>query len=261
MPDPLRHRIATLPGTPDRPNEDYADVKGNVAVLLDGAGIKAVPTGCRHNVHWFVQQLGPAVLTHAAGAMGLDEALRRAINQVRELHVDTCDLDHPYSPAATAIIVRVTEQVEALLLADSTLVVRHPDEQLSVITDERFATLQARLISEGVVPKPGWMGPYINRPEGYWMAGAVPVAADNAVLRSWPADQVSSLVLLSDGATRPVDLFHRQTWPELINTVAGEGPGRVLEQVRVIEDTDPEHERWPRAKTHDDATILAVDLG
>ncbi len=62
MPGPLRTKIATLPGDPDRPNEDYAEVRDNVVVLLDGAGIRFVQTGCQHNVHWYVHHLGPAHL-------------------------------------------------------------------------------------------------------------------------------------------------------------------------------------------------------
>jgi hypothetical protein len=257
----LRPRIASLPAFPDRPNEDYAEVKGNIAVLLDGAGIpKHLPTGCQHSVHWFVQQLGPAVLDHAAVQIGLDQALRQAINDVRDLHADTCDLDNPYSPSATAIIVRVTDHVEALVLTDSTLAVRHADDQLSVVTDDRLQTLQDRLTREGHTPKPGWMAPYLNQVEGFWMAGTDPDAADHALTRSWPSDQVSSLVLMSDGAARLVDMFQHQTWSELMAAIAGQGPDAILHQVRAIEATDPDGERWPRSKTHDDATVALIDL-
>jgi hypothetical protein len=256
----LRPKIATLPGLPDHPNEDYAAAKGNVVVLLDGAGIKSVQTGCQHTVHWYVQHLGPALLDHASGPINLNQALRQAINDVRGLHADTCDLAQPYTPSATVIIVRVTDHVEALVLADSTLVVTHPDGGLTVLTDDRLGPLQARLIREGKTPEPGWMAPYINQPDGFWTAAANPDASDQALTRSWPSDQVMSLALLSDGAARLVDMFHHQTWPELLAIIEGQGPGACLAQVRAAEDTDRDHTQWPRTKTHDDATIALVRL-
>ncbi len=98
----LRPLIATLPGLTDHPNEDYAAAQGNVVVLLDGAGIpKELPTGCQHSVQWYVQRLGPALLDQASKPIALDQALRQAINDLRAVHSDTCDLDHPYTPAAT----------------------------------------------------------------------------------------------------------------------------------------------------------------
>lgn len=254
-------RIATLPAFPDQPNEDYASAAGNVVVLLDGAGIRKVPTGCRHSVHWYVQQLGPAILRYAQPTtIGLDEVLRQAIIDVRGLHGGTCDLDHPNSPSATVIMTRVTEQIESLVLADSTLVVRHRDDELSVVSDDRLEALVDRLKGEGVAPTPGWLADYRNKPGGFWVAGANPDVVSQAVRASWPRDEVASLALLTDGAARVVDLFHDQTWPEVIETIIDEGPQIVLDRTRELEATDPDRSRWPRAKTNDDATIAHIDL-
>ncbi len=71
---------------------------------------------------------------------------------------------------------------------------------------------------------------------------------------------MTSLVLLSDGAARLVDMFHHQTWPELLATIADQGLEASLAEARTIEATDPDHTQWPRAKTHDDATIVLVNF-
>ena len=55
-------------------------------------------------------------------------------------------------------------------------------------------------------------------------------------------------------------MFHHQTWPELLATMNDQGLDACLAQVRTIEATDPDNTQWPRAKTHDDATIALVNF-
>ncbi|MFC7621054.1 hypothetical protein [Microlunatus sp. GCM10028923] len=254
-------RIATLPAFPDQPNEDLALARDGVVVLLDGAGIaKHLSTGCRHGVYWYVSRLGPALLDRASDpATPLAEALRLAILDVRPQHGGDCDLDHPNSPSATVIVTRLTDRLESLVLADSTLIVNTPDG-LTAFTDDRLDKLVTRLYGEGHIPVPGWMNPYRNRPGGFWVAGADPAAAAEALVRTWPRDQVSAFALLSDGAARGVDLFHDQEWPAVLATLAGEGPEAVLNQVRELEAADADGSRRPRRKVNDDATIAYVEL-
>lgn len=255
-------RIATLPAFPDQPNEDLAITRDGVVVLLDGAGIpKHLSTGCRHGVPWYVSRLGPALLDRATEpGTPLAEALRLAIMDVRPLHEGLCDLDHPNSPSATVIVTRLTDRLEALVLADSTLIVDAADG-LTAFTDDRLDRLVTRLRAEGHVPAPGWMTPYRNRPGGFWVAGADPAAAAEALVRTWPREQVSAFALLSDGAARGVDLFHDQEWPAVLATLAGDGPEAVLNQVRDLEAADADRTRRPRSKINDDATIAYVALG
>lgn len=255
-------RIATLPAFPDQPNEDLVIARDGVVVLLDGAGnLKRLSSGCSHGVHWYVSRLGPALLDRATDPdTPLAEALRLAILDVRPLHGGVCDLDHPNSPSATVIITRLTDRLEALVLADSTLIVTGPDGDATVVTDDRLDRLVTRLRGEGHVPVPGWMTPYRNKPGGFWVAGADPAAAAQALVRSWPREEVRTFALLSDGAARGVDLFQDQDWPEVLATLAQEGPMAVLEQVRELEAADADRARKPRAKVNDDATIAYVEL-
>ncbi|GAB3763342.1 protein phosphatase 2C domain-containing protein [Microlunatus parietis] len=263
MTAPPEVRIATLPAFPDRPNEDLVLARDGVIVLLDGAGnLKHLASGCSHGVHWYVNRLGPALLGHATDpATPLPEALRLAIMDVRPQHGGACDLDHPNSPSATVIVTRLTDRLESLVLADSTLIVTGPDEGPTVVTDDRLDRLVTRLRSEGHPTAPGWMTPYRNRPGGFWVAGTDPAAADQAMIRSWPREEVDVFALLSDGAARGVDLFHDQDWPTVFATLAADGPMAVLEQVRQLEAADADRAGWPRAKVNDDATIAYVELG
>jgi hypothetical protein len=95
-----------------------------------------------------------------------------------------------------------------------------------------------------------------NRPGGYWVAAADPQAASQAVTGTLPSKRLQRAVLLSDGASRLVDLFELATWEELLALLDESGPDELLRQVRAAEAVDPEGRQWPRTKRSDDATAV-----
>jgi hypothetical protein len=56
--------MASDPGTPGWPNEDYACAGPGAAVLLDGATTtpRGANTGCRHGVAWYARTLATDLL-------------------------------------------------------------------------------------------------------------------------------------------------------------------------------------------------------
>ena len=100
-----------------------------------------------------------------------------------------------------------------------------------------------------------------NQPDGYWVAGAKPAAAYQAVTGSQPHDHVSRAALLSDGVSCLVELYAVVGWPELLGIMQQHGPTHVISRVREVEDADPTGTRWPRYKRSDDATAAFCLLG
>jgi hypothetical protein len=95
---------------------------------------------------------------------------------------------------------------------------------------------------------------------GYWVAAADPQAASQAVTGTLSAKSLQRAVLLSDGASRLVDLFELATWEELLALLDANGPEELLRQVRAAEAVDPEDRQWPRTKRSDDATAVYLVL-
>ena len=56
--------LASDPGTPGWPNEDFSAVAPGAAVLLDGATTfpRGADTGCIHGVAWYARTLGATLL-------------------------------------------------------------------------------------------------------------------------------------------------------------------------------------------------------
>jgi hypothetical protein len=228
----MRVLLASEPGTPGWPNEDFAAIAPAAAVLLDGATTfpSGADTGCVHGVAWYARTLGGAFLSAitADPPLPLADGLEAAITDVRDRHIGTCDLANPSTPAATVTAVRATPAgFDILALSDSVVIADYADGRPPlVITDA-------------------------HRP-----AAASPDAARHARTATLPGAGLRGIALLSDGATRIADRYGLLSWSALLAVIRDHGPERLIRQVRVAEDSDPECARWPRSKARDDATIV-----
>jgi hypothetical protein len=265
--------MATVPARPDADNEDFAAVAPSTAVLLDGAGIPAgVDSGCVHGVAWFARSLGTALLAHACDpASGtLSACLHAAIDAVRVQHGGACDLGNPWTPTATVAMLRVRAgELEHLVLADSSLVLTGAAGDTRVITDQRLdAALDGTrtLLDQIPLRDPAYPDAFRdhmatvqrlrNAPGGFWVAAADPTVAEHALTGSCSLSGLESALLLSDGASRLVDLFGLASWAGLAGVVRSDGPATLIGHVRAAEATDPDGRRWRRSKATDDATVV-----
>lgn len=221
---------ATEPGSPDRPNEDFVAAAPGAVVVLDGCSLPlGMDLGCAHGTAWYSRNLGRRLLSRmlrgGSGALAAD--LAGAIADVAAMHAGSCDLTHPHTPASTVVALRtIGGSAEYLVLADSTLVL-HNVGGLDVLTTP-------------IAP-------------GY--AAARPAVAGLAITGEAPLDGLRRAVLMTDGASRPADMFHTLDWRELVHLVAEYGPQALIERTRDTERSDPDGARWPRGKRHDDATV------
>lgn len=270
----MAFRLASEPAKPDRPNEDFAALGVHSAVLLDGAGTPPDATsGCIHGVAWYARTLGGLLLAEMTGASDLPGALAASIDHVCALHADTCDLKHSDTPSATVVAVRRNgPNLDYLVLADSVLVLDHGDPP-EVITDDREAgagrALRTRMdaLPTGSTDHAQAHRDYVarladhrNQPGGFWVASTDPGAADEAITGSAPLAGLSAVTLLSDGASRLPDRFHLASWRDTLDLLRDDGPSELIRRVRHAEHSDPDGQRWPRAKTCDDATVIYGDL-
>ncbi|MCF4139554.1 integrase [Streptomyces sp. Tue 6430] len=268
----MRVTLGSLPAEPGRENEDFAAAAPGAAVLLDGAGVANAETGCTHGVAWFSAMLGGLLLSTitAHPARPLAACLADAIGAVRSLHEDACDLVHRASPTSTVVAVRAgAGTLEYLVLGDSSLLLAERGNGTTVVTDRRLDDVGRRLrgpvdaLPTGSPEHAAALAEYRdaltglrNRPGGFWIAGPDPYAAEHALTGTAELGFLSSVTLLSDGATRLVDRFELTTWQETVTVLDSSGPSELIRRVREVEAGDPDGRRWPRGKARDDATAL-----
>ncbi|MFJ6834926.1 protein phosphatase 2C domain-containing protein [Streptomyces sp. NPDC091209] len=262
----MRTELASEPGDPDRPNEDFASVglpasgQGGSLVVLDGVTPPRGDYGCSHSVSWFSARLGGALteLSVSQRDLPLSDVLSRAIRRVAGTHAATCDLSHPRTPQATVALARWSaSEVEYLVLSDSALLVESPSGEVTPLLDDRLSRLPRGALSTDAVAD----ATVRNREGGFFTAAADPSVASRAVTGTLPRSSVRALTALTDGATRWVERFHAGDWAELFALVREEGSASLVERVRALERADAlERPRPRRGKTHDDATVVFVEL-
>ncbi|MFI6372092.1 hypothetical protein [Streptomyces sp. NPDC050546] len=250
------------------PNEDWVAGSPTLAVVLDGLSTAGLSTGCRHGVPWYVAHLGGHLLAALADLdRPLSSGFADALERVAAMHPG-CDLSDPGTPSATVAILRHKYGVlEHLVLADSPIVLNGP-EDYTVISDLRVDDVLPELRAEVESHQTHTPGhrealqrlvlaqrQVRNTPEGYWVAGSRPEAAQHALAGTTPLRGIRSAAVMSDGVSRLVTEYGMATWSDVFTTLQAGGPRELIEAVRKVEATDPTGVRWPRYKSGDDATV------
>ncbi|GAA1573581.1 MULTISPECIES: protein phosphatase 2C domain-containing protein [Kribbella] len=234
---------------PPAVNEDLVLTGPDFALVLDGATAPTgVDSGCVHDVPWLVKQLAiqlaPALLAQSSAP--LPDLLAEAIAALRATHADTCDVSNPDSPSSTVSIVRLhPDHVEHLVLADSPVVMRSPEGQITVHYDDRIEQLPERTLEA--------VRRFRNRPGGFWAASTEPKAAYEAITGSTDLAAVDVIAILSDGASRFTELYGH-SWDELVDVLTTAGPRQLIDRVRAYDATTTGG-RW---KQYDDASVVVL---
>ncbi|MDN0195711.1 protein phosphatase 2C domain-containing protein [Streptomyces sp. S.PNR 29] len=261
----MRTELVSEPGSPDRPNEDFASValpasgQGGALVVLDGVTPPPGETGCLHSVPWFTARLGGALIEMTVSLLDvpLTEALSRAIAHTAGAHAETCDLSHPRTPQATVVLARWSPaMVEYLVLSDSALLVESPAGTVTALLDDRLSRLpRASLATDALTD-----ATLRNKEGGFFTAAADPAVAARAVTGVLRREDVRALAALTDGATRWVEKFREGGWEDCFTLVRKEGPRALVDRVRALERADVDRAHLGRSKRHDDATVVYAEL-
>ena len=263
----MRIELATAPGNPEHPNEDWTSValpaagpdgamdQGGTLVVLDGVTPPPFETGCVHSVPWFTARLGGAMieLSGSRPELTLAEVLAAAIARTADAHRDTCDLSHVRTPQATVIMVRWGAlRVEHLVLSDSALLLEGADGVVRAVLDDRLDRVPREALRSHATADV-----YRNSPGGFFTAAADPGVAERAVVGSTPRAEVRAVAAMTDGVTRWVDTFGAGDWTDCVGVLRKEGAQGLIDRVRELERAAPDRER---SKRHDDAAVVYAEL-
>ncbi|MFI5589818.1 hypothetical protein ACIA5G_32545 [Amycolatopsis sp. NPDC051758] len=258
--------------TAQLPHIDASDDKifltPNAVIVLDGASaFRPVPVPAST----YAADLGQHIADGLLGEPNAD--LRAVVRDAIDATARALALEPGNSPSSTVVILRRRgDQVDALALGDSVIIL--PGQ---IITDQRIDDLdleQRRKYRERLASGTGYdeahrhllrelqtqQAAQRNTNGGYWIAEANPEAAIHAVTAIFPIEDVPWAILATDGAHDVMTHLGIDDWPKLSQA---DGPelAAILERCQSWEDeADPDGVELPRAKRHDDKTVVAVDL-
>lgn len=262
---PVTVHGALLPGG-SYPGQDRWTATPHGIVVLDGATATApeVPPA-----EQYVDTLLDSLATRLGSGRDLPALIAEAITEA----ADTLGLATGAAPSSTVAILRWSgPTVDAAVLGDSTVVlgiadggeVRVHDDRLSAVApaarrayekrlshgygyDARHRDLMSTIQRSEIEAR--------NREHGYWIAEADPTAGHHARTTQLPHTAVRWGLLATDGAQRGIDHLG-PPWADVATSDDSELRTLLDRLHRWEAERDPRGETLPRAKPHDDKTVV-----
>jgi len=273
----------SLPGDPAKPNDDAWGQADGAAVVLDGATSLCeplLPGGS--DAAWIARFGARRLLAHAGGGAAPREALRAALGDAEKSFAGLRRRPpkEPYeNPYASMMFVAATGTgFDAMWFGDCAALVKRPDAPLEIV-GEAFAkrAAEARRVAmlakaKGMAPAAGFNRPEflsalraarntVNTERGGWLFGPDAQAADRAAQMNVTACGGTIVMLASDGFLALASDYERYAAEDLLEAAMARGLEAIGQELRAIEEKDPEGRRFARFKKSDDATAVLLRLG
>ncbi|HXC54818.1 MAG TPA: protein phosphatase 2C domain-containing protein [Rhizomicrobium sp.] len=273
----------SLPGDPLKPNDDAFGHAQNAAVVIDGAtslGDPLMPGDS--DAAWLAHFGARRLMAHVWDGDAPQDALRHTLADAKKSYEalrrrpPQAQWEMPH--ASMAFAFEAPDGLDFLWFGDCAGVLKRPGAAVEVLGEAiaaktREAARVAKLAKESGLSPVGAGG---NRPEflpalrqarnllnsaaRYWVFSPEPRAADFVGSRRVAAPRGALLLLASDGFLALVTDYGRYSEDTLMDKALAKGLGLLADELREIEDADPQGHKHPRFKKSDDATAVLLKL-
>lgn len=264
-------------------NEDYVAVGSTYAVLLDGAsgitGTRVLPHHSGSDAQWFSHFVGGRICGYLDASRGVIDSIRLAVDDSRVFIGEYGVTDNEdLHPSSTLVAVSVAgDLVDIVSLGDSPVFIGLKDGSLVTMSDSRIAELDQAAVDAMVnrsrgramtgVQKRAAVNDILlanrqlkNKPEGYWILDPTGVALEHLNVMQFSVEAIDYVCAMSDGLERAFDLFGLADPAAFLADLTRESFDELLVRLRAEERQDPDFDRYPRLKMHDDATCFMLRL-
>jgi serine/threonine protein phosphatase PrpC len=273
----------SVPGTPERENEDALGANAHVAFVLDGVtGVGDTPLlPGKSDAAWVAHLARDLMLLHSSSGVA---DLRALITSVAQGIVERFERDRLRPPVAryelpwtTISAISVSDgRLNIAYVGDSRVLIETSDDEIhnfgtnpsrsafeaklaaKMISERKSKSLGVEAMRETVLPELRRVRETVNTASGFWLLGADPAVGANANVTSMELTGPATVLLTTDGFYALCEDYKRYGDRELIATAQTIGLHVLARELRHIEDDDPVGARYPRMKKSDDATALLV---
>jgi hypothetical protein len=271
----------TLPGNPDKPNEDAFTHTAQMAAVFDGAtGLGETLMPGPSDAQW-IARFGARRLAAHLEAGGDPRLWLKAAAADAEKSFNALRRRAPREryemPVASVMVAALGAggELEALWLGDCALIVRAPGGTPKVIGDtvesrryerDRVAELAkakdlkpaAKIARDEFLPALRAKRNRVNTEKSNWLFAPDPRCARHAKSAHTAVAPGAHILLATDGLLALVSDYASYTVTELLNAAEKTGLAALGDEVRAIEAADPDGVCFPRFKQSDDATALLL---
>lgn len=270
----------SVAGNPEKPNEDAFVHARHMAVVLDGVTAITDPLmPGKSDPAWLAQFTARRLAAHsgdsadprdwiaaaAADAAKSFKALRRREPKER--------YEFPFASFMLAALGDGT--LDAFWFGDCTAIVKAPGVAAQVLGDSIDSRTRERefiaklAAAQGTSPiaalRSGDAKPELrarrnrfNTPKGPWLFTPDPKCAKHAQTAQAKVAAGAVLLLASDGFLASVTDYERYTVDTIVDAALARGLAPIVDELRAVEATDPEGNKFPRFKPSDDATAILL---
>jgi hypothetical protein len=281
MPFTLRDSLS-LPGNLEKPNDDAFGAIERAAVVLDGAtGLGDLLMPGQSDAAWIAQFGARRLMAHLRDGSNAVDALRFALEDAEQSFAALRrrpPLEKYEMPLASMmLVVEAKGGFDALWYGDCAALVQRPGKEAELIGEAlakraKEAQRAAKLAhAQGLAPAAG-----VNRPEfltalrvarntvnsekGGWAFSPDANAAAHASSKRLQTPAGTFVLLASDGFLALASDYGRYTADTLVTAARQKGLNALGEEVRDVEESDPEGRKFPRFKKSDDATAVLLEF-
>lgn len=264
-------------------NEDYVAVGSTYAVLLDGAsgiiGTRVLPHHSGSDARWFSHFVGGRICKYLDASRGVIDSIRLAVYDSRDFIVEYGVTDNEdLFPSSTLVVVSVAgDLVDIVSLGDSPVFIGLKDGSLVTMSDSRIAELDQAAVdaivdrSRGLAMTGAQKRAAVNdillanrqlknKPDGYWILDPSGAALEHLNVRRFCIEDIDYVCAMSDGLERAFNLFGLADPAAFLASATRESFDELLVRLRAEENLDPDFDRCPRLKLHDDASCFMLRL-
>ncbi len=271
----------SIPGSPERENDDAMGATPTIAFVLDGVTslVETPLMPGRSDAAWVAHTARDLLLQHGVDAAKDLRGLLRDVASAITKKFETMRMRPPAArfelPWTTISMIGVEAgRMHIAYVGDSRVLVETADDVIHSygVSPSRGAfetQLAAKMIAERkgigveaqrktVLPELRRVRELVNSPQGFWLLGADSAVGDHAKVTTLELSGPATVLLATDGFYALKEDYLRYGDRELIATAQTIGLTTLARELRHIEDEDPAGERYPRMKKSDDATALLV---
>lgn len=271
----------SLPGSPERVNEDALGAGKAIAFVLDGVtGLADTPVmPGQSDAAWASHTARDLLVAHEATA-----DLRTLVGDVARDMTLRFEAERLRPPAAryeipwtTLSMIRAADgRLDVAFVGDSRVLVETSDDEVhnfginpsrsaletklaaKMIAARREHALGVESIRATVLPDLRRSRDTVNTPQGFWLLGPDAAVGAHVSVASLALTGPATVLLATDGFYALAEDYRRYGDRELIATAQTLGLAILGRELRHIEDDDPGGDKYPRMKKSDDATALLV---